>query len=84
MPPRQPTVPAKPGAAAPKSATQKALDKLGLKRDIDLALHLPLRYEDETRIVKLRDVREGDTAQIGPRDPQRGQFSTPAAVGCNG
>jgi ATP-dependent DNA helicase RecG len=67
MPPRQPTVPAKPGAAAPKSATQKALDKLGLKRDIDLALHLPLRYEDETRIVKLRDVREGDTAQIEAR-----------------
>ena len=36
----------------------------GLARDIDLALHLPLRYEDETRIVKLRDAREGDTAQI--------------------
>ena len=41
-----------------------ALIKLGLERDIDLALHLPLRYEDETRIVKLRDGREGDTAQI--------------------
>ncbi len=67
MPPRQPTVPAKPGAATPKSATQKALDKLGLKRDIDLALHLPLRYEDETRITKLRDVREGDAAQIEAR-----------------
>ena len=37
--------------AAPKnkSAPQKALEKLGLVRDIDLALHLPLRYEDETR-----------------------------------
>jgi ATP-dependent DNA helicase RecG len=46
------------------SAPQKALVKLGLVRDIDLALHLPLRYEDETRIVKLRDSREGDTAQI--------------------
>ncbi|HSV36050.1 MAG TPA: ATP-dependent DNA helicase RecG [Ramlibacter sp.] len=41
-----------------------ALKKLGLVRDIDLALHLPLRYEDETRIVKLRDAREGDTVQI--------------------
>jgi ATP-dependent DNA helicase RecG len=51
---------------APTAATgpQKALAKLGLARDIDLALHLPLRYEDETRIVKLRDVREGDSAQI--------------------
>ncbi len=51
-------------AAKTLSAPQKALIKLGLKRDIDLALHLPLRYEDETRIVKLRDAREGDTAQI--------------------
>jgi ATP-dependent DNA helicase RecG len=46
------------------SAPQKALFKLGLKRDIDLALHLPLRYEDETRITRLADAREGDTAQI--------------------
>ena len=46
------------------SAPQKALLKLGLGRDIDLALHLPLRYEDETRIVLLREGREGDTVQI--------------------
>jgi ATP-dependent DNA helicase RecG len=47
-----------------QSAPQKALEKLGLTRDIDLALHLPLRYEDETRITRLADAREGDTAQI--------------------
>ena len=46
------------------SAPQKALRKLGLVRDIDLALHLPLRYEDETRITRLADAREGDTVQI--------------------
>ncbi len=52
-------------AAAPaKSPIQKALAKLGLRRDIDLALHLPLRYEDETRITLLREAREGDTVQI--------------------
>jgi ATP-dependent DNA helicase RecG len=51
-------------ASPPMSETQKALAKLGLSRDIDLALHLPMRYEDETRIVSLRDAREGDTAQI--------------------
>ncbi len=52
-------------AGAPaKSLPQKALEKLNLRRDIDLALHLPLRYEDETRITKLADAREGDTAQI--------------------
>ena len=48
----------------PLSGPQKALHKLGLVRDIDLALHLPLRYEDETRIVNLADVREGDVAQV--------------------
>ena len=40
------------------------MDKLGLRRDIDLALHLPLRYEDETRIVRLADARDGDVVQI--------------------
>ncbi|GGH60621.1 ATP-dependent DNA helicase RecG [Comamonas phosphati] len=46
------------------SPAQQALLKLGLRRDIDLALHLPLRYEDETRITPLRNAREGDTVQI--------------------
>eukprot|EP01041_Mallomonas_annulata_P019519 gene19519-38902_t len=43
---------------------KKALHRLGLVRDIDLALHLPLRYEDETRIVTLREARDGQLAQI--------------------
>ena len=51
-------------ASKPLSAPQKALRKLGLNRAIDLALHLPLRYEDETRIVRLSNTREGDVAQI--------------------
>ena len=38
--------------------------KLGLVRDIDLALHLPLRYEDETRITALASARTGETGQI--------------------
>jgi ATP-dependent DNA helicase RecG len=46
------------------SFAQKAMAKLGLVRDIDLALHLPLRYEDETRITKLDEAREGDSIQI--------------------
>ncbi|RZJ25305.1 MAG: ATP-dependent DNA helicase RecG [Haliea sp.] len=52
------------GGAAPKSIPQKAMEKLGLRRDIDLALHLPLRYEDETRITRLADARDGDMVQI--------------------
>ncbi len=59
MPPAA-TVPAVPV----KTAAQKALDKLGLRRDIDLALHLPLRYEDETHITMLADARDGDIVQI--------------------
>ncbi|MGM9425947.1 ATP-dependent DNA helicase RecG [Hydrogenophaga sp. MI9] len=53
--------------AAPRkelSAPQKAMHKLGLVRDIDLALHLPLRYEDETRIVTLREARDGQVVQV--------------------
>ncbi|MEP7056797.1 MAG: ATP-dependent DNA helicase RecG [Caldimonas sp.] len=50
--------------AAPKSGPQKALEKLGLLRDIDLALHLPLRYEDETRVVAIAGLRDGVTAQV--------------------
>ncbi|NBW67470.1 MAG: ATP-dependent DNA helicase RecG [Betaproteobacteria bacterium] len=55
---------AKQSASKPLTAPQKALRKLGLNRAIDLALHLPLRYEDETRIARLSDTREGDVAQI--------------------
>ncbi len=46
------------------SAPQRAMAKLGLTRDIDLALHVPLRYEDETRLERLADAREGDTLQL--------------------
>jgi ATP-dependent DNA helicase RecG len=46
------------------SLVQRALRKLGLVRDIDFALYLPMRYEDETRIVRLADTREGDLAQV--------------------
>ena len=51
-------------ASRPLSGPQKALLKLGLRRDIDLALHLPLRYEDETRITRLCDARDGELVQI--------------------
>ncbi len=61
-----PETAAKPSSAKdkPLSAPQKAMRKLGLVRDIDLALHLPLRYEDETRIMKLADARDGQVVQI--------------------
>ena len=46
------------------SLVQRALRKLGLVRDIDFALYLPMRYEDETRVVRLADTRDGDLAQV--------------------
>ena len=40
------------------------LARLGLKSDSDFVLHLPLRYEDETRITALCDARPGVAAQF--------------------
>jgi ATP-dependent DNA helicase RecG len=52
-------------AAFPVSDSVRAkLDKLGIARDVDLILHLPLRWEDETRIVPIRDLRPEMPAQI--------------------
>jgi len=51
-------------ANKPLSAPQKALRKMGLVRDVDLALHLPYRYEDETRLTRLADAREGEVVQF--------------------
>ncbi len=56
--------PTAPAAAKPLSAPQKALRKMGLLRPIDLALHLPFRYEDETQLVKLAEARDGEVVQI--------------------
>ncbi|WP_313072037.1 ATP-dependent DNA helicase RecG, partial [Melaminivora sp.] len=58
------SAPAPAPAAARPSPARQALNKLGLTRDIDLALHLPLRYEDETRITPIASAREGSTVQI--------------------
>ncbi len=53
-------------AAAPVklSAPVQAMRRLGLLRDIDLALHLPLRYEDETRLQPIGTLRDGEAGQV--------------------
>ncbi|BBP02178.1 ATP-dependent DNA helicase RecG [Sulfuriferula nivalis] len=38
--------------------------KLGLARYADLLLHLPLRYEDETRITPIANILHGQLAQV--------------------
>jgi ATP-dependent DNA helicase RecG len=65
MPEALPAAPAPPPAkAAEKSAPQRAMEKLGLRRDIDLALHLPLRYEDETQVTPIADAPDGEPVQV--------------------
>ena len=46
------------------AATAAKLAKLGLTRDADLVLHLPLRWEDETRLTPVRELRPGQVAQV--------------------
>ena len=53
-----------PAKVPAKSLPQRAMEKLGLLRDIDLALHLPLRYEDETKLTPIAEARPGISAQV--------------------
>ncbi|MCY0388856.1 ATP-dependent DNA helicase RecG [Robbsia sp. Bb-Pol-6] len=57
---------AKGGVKGAGDAAEK-LRKLGLSRDIDLVLHLPMRYEDETRITPFAQLMPGMIAQIEVR-----------------
>ena len=45
-------------------AIRSRLRKLGLERRDDLVLHLPLRYEDETRITAIADAPPGVPVQV--------------------
>ena len=42
----------------------KKLDKLNLNTAWDLVLHLPLRYEDETHIMPIKDAPIGVPCQV--------------------
>ena len=59
------------GASVPPSppiraseALQKKLAKIGLHSEADLLVHLPLRYEDETRITPVNGAFGGEPVQI--------------------
>ena len=49
---------------AKPSALTGRLHKLGLYADADLLLHLPLRYEDETRLTPIRLALPGTPVQV--------------------
>ncbi len=70
MAPRHPVAAAEPGLAPVSTvpgvgpALVKTLARLGLERVQDLWFHLPLRYEDKTRVTAMADLRAGERAQV--------------------
>ena len=59
--PKKKAAPVRAGGA---TTLQARLAKLGLKSRLDLVLHLPLRYEDETRITPVAELVDGVFAQV--------------------
>jgi ATP-dependent DNA helicase RecG len=49
-----------------KSTIESRLASFGLRTDIDLVLHLPMRYEDETIVIDIRQacLRGGEHCQV--------------------
>ena len=45
-------------------AVREKLARIGIRELSDLVTHLPLRYEDETRIVSIHEALSGDTVQV--------------------
>jgi ATP-dependent DNA helicase RecG len=56
----------KPKTAKKTVSPQARLAKLGLHTDMDLVLHLPMRYEDETQVVSIREacLHGGESSQV--------------------
>ena len=50
--------------AAPSNTIAARLARAGLISDWDFVLHLPLRYEDETRITPIADLIAGNESQV--------------------
>ena len=50
--------------AAPSNTIAARLARAGLVSDWDFVLHLPLRYEDETRITPIAELIPGNEAQV--------------------
>ena len=58
--------PAKIKKAKPAVRPEDKFARLGLRKEMDFVLHLPMRYEDETEIVSMRDAsfRGGSMVQV--------------------
>jgi ATP-dependent DNA helicase RecG len=51
-------------AGGERSVTALKFERLGLRKPQDFVMHLPLRYEDETAIAPIGQLRGGVTAQV--------------------
>ncbi|MCP5292420.1 MAG: ATP-dependent DNA helicase RecG [Burkholderiales bacterium] len=51
-------------ALAVSQKVQEKLARLGICREIDLALHLPIRYEDETHVFPIEHAPQGRVVQV--------------------
>ncbi|WYX08510.1 hypothetical protein WJ978_22065 [Achromobacter xylosoxidans] len=49
--------------------TERKLRNLGLVLPEDFVLHLPLRYEDETRVIPISQLRPASPARSKARSP---------------
>lgn len=61
---RQAAETAAPGGATATSLLERKLQRLGLTDPQSCIVHLPIRYEDETRIVPVASLRPGQPAQV--------------------
>lgn len=43
---------------------QEKLSRLGIHNELDLILHLPIRYEDETHLFPISDAPQGQVVQV--------------------
>ncbi|SFE82326.1 ATP-dependent DNA helicase RecG [Nitrosomonas sp. Nm166] len=46
------------------SNVQEKLSRLGIQNKLDLILHLPIRYEDETHLFPINDAPQGQVVQV--------------------
>ncbi len=60
---RATAAPARTKTATASNTLADKLLRIGIAREEDLVLHLPLRYEDHTRITALAGVKVGETVQ---------------------
>ncbi|MGH8755685.1 MAG: ATP-dependent DNA helicase RecG, partial [Burkholderiales bacterium] len=57
-------LPDHPSLAGISKPTLEKLARLGISRLLDLVLHLPIRYEDETHVYPIKDALSGQTVQV--------------------